>query len=101
MKEVEVFGIIMANKFQSSKMRQPIAIMIVICILIQLGIGISQAEVKDFDEEWKPSKEGVAMPLDFTNSKELFIGLVEILSLAESKQVIQDNFSELLTAIYK
>ena len=55
----------------------------------------------DFDEEWKPSKEGVAMPLDFTNSKELFIGLVEILSLAESKQVIQDNFSELLTAIYK
>ena len=56
---------------------------------------------RDFDEEWKPSKEGVAMPLDFTNSKELFIGLVEILSLAESKQVIQDNFSELLTAIYK
>ena len=55
----------------------------------------------DFNEEWKPSKEGVAMPLDFTNSKELFIGLVEILSLAESKQVIQDNFSELLTAIYK
>ena len=52
MKEVEVFGIIMANKFQSSKMRQPIAIMIVICILIQLGVGISQAEVKDFDEEW-------------------------------------------------
>ena len=33
-------------------MRQPIAIMIVICILIQLGVGISQAEVKDFDEEW-------------------------------------------------
>ena len=52
MKEVKVFGIIMANKFQSSKMRQPFAIMIVISILIQLGVGISQAEVKDFDEEW-------------------------------------------------
>jgi len=52
MKEVKVFGILMANKFQSSKMRQPFAIMIVISILIQLGVGISQAEVKDFDEEW-------------------------------------------------
>ena len=52
MKEVEVFGIIMANKFQSSKMGQTFAIIIVICLLIQLGVGISQAEVKDFDEEW-------------------------------------------------
>lgn len=52
MKEVEVFGIIMANKFHRSRMRQPFAIMIVICFLIQLGAGISQAEVKNFDEEW-------------------------------------------------
>ena len=52
MKEVEVFGTTMANKFQSSKMRQHFAIMIVICILLQLGVGISQAEIKDFDEEW-------------------------------------------------
>ena len=52
MKEVEVFGIIMANKFHRSRMRQPFAIMIVICFLTQLGAGISQAEVKNFDEEW-------------------------------------------------
>ena len=55
----------------------------------------------DFDEEWKPSKEGVAMPLDFSNSKELFSGLVEILSLAEAKEVIKEQFSALLEDIYK
>ena len=55
----------------------------------------------DFEEEWKPSTEGVAMPLDFYNSKELFSGLVEILSLAEAKQVIKEHFSDLIEDIYK
>jgi hypothetical protein len=55
----------------------------------------------DFSEEWMPSKDGVAMPLDLSNSKELFIGLVEILSLAESKDVILSNFKELLQDIYQ
>lgn len=55
----------------------------------------------DFTEEWMPSKDGVAMPLDLSNSKELFIALVEILSLAESKTVIEDNFKELLKDIYQ
>lgn len=55
----------------------------------------------DFSEEWMPSKDGVAMPLDLSNSKELFIALVEILSLAESKNVIEDNFKELLKDIYQ
>lgn len=54
----------------------------------------------DFDEEWKPSSEGIAMPLDLNNSKELFIGLVEILSLAESKEVIQEHFADLIKDIY-
>ena len=55
----------------------------------------------DFEEEWKPSTEGVAMPLDFYNSKELFSGLVEILYLAEAKQVIKEHFSDLIEDIYK
>ena len=55
----------------------------------------------DFDEEWKPSKEGVAMPLDFSNSKELFSGLVEILSLAESKEILEEHFKDFLDQIYK
>jgi len=45
----------------------------------------------DFHEEWKPTPEGVAMPLDFSNSKELFAGLTEILSLAESKNLIEEH----------
>jgi len=54
-----------------------------------------------YTEDWMPSKEGVTMPIDLSNSKELFIGLTEILSLAESKEVIEENFADLLTAIYK
>ena len=55
----------------------------------------------DFFEEWKPTPEGISMPIDFSNSKELFIALTEILSLAESKAVIQEHFKELIEDIYK
>ena len=54
----------------------------------------------DFDEEWKPTPEGVAMPLDLTNSRELFAGLVEILSLAESKDILEKQFKEQLDYLY-
>ena len=54
----------------------------------------------DFDEEWKPTPEGIALPLDLSNSRELFIGLVEILSLAESKEIIQEYFSDLIQELY-
>ena len=55
---------------------------------------------QDFNEEWKPSSEGISMPLDFDNSRNLFIGLTEILSLAESKEVIEEHFSDLLKDLY-
>ena len=54
----------------------------------------------DFDEEWKPTPEGIAMPLDFNNSREMFSGLVEILSLAESKEIIEEHFEDLLKDLY-
>ena len=54
----------------------------------------------DFDEDWRPSSDGVAMPLDFYNSKELFIGLTEILSLAESKEIIEEQFQDLINNLY-
>ena len=53
-----------------------------------------------FEEEWKPSKDGITMPLDFDNSRKLFEGLVEILSLAESKSILEDEFKDLLDSIY-
>jgi hypothetical protein len=56
---------------------------------------------QDFDEEWKPTPEGVNMPLDFNNSRELFVGLTEIISLAESREIIEENFKDLLEGIYK
>ena len=54
-----------------------------------------------FDEEWMPSPEGIAMELDFDNSRELFAGLVEILSLAESKDILEEHFKDFLDQIYK
>ena len=54
----------------------------------------------DFDEEWLPSREGITMPLDIENSRELFVGLVEILSLAESKSILESEFKDILDEIY-
>jgi len=55
---------------------------------------------QDFDEEWKPTPEGLAFPITIENSKELFSGLVEILSLAESKEILEEHFKEELDIIY-
>ena len=54
----------------------------------------------DFDEEWKPSNQGITMPIDFENTRNLFEGLVEILSLAESKAILEEQFKDLLDNIY-
>ena len=54
-----------------------------------------------FNEEWCPSPEGIAMELDFDNSRELFAGLVEILSLAESKEILEEHFKDFFDQIYK
>jgi len=54
----------------------------------------------DFDEEWKPSHQGITIPIDMENTRNLFQGLVEILSLAESKAIIEENFRDLLDEIY-
>ncbi len=54
----------------------------------------------DFEEEWKPSSEGIAMPLDFDNSRNMFEGLTEIISLAESKEIIEEHFADLIEGLY-
>jgi hypothetical protein len=51
-------------------------------------------------EKWLPSKEGVTMALDFDNSRNLFIALAEILSLAETQEVIEETFGDLIRDIY-
>ena len=54
----------------------------------------------DFEGDFKPSKDGVALRLDFNNSKLLFEGLVEILSLAEPKNILESHFKDILDQIY-
>jgi hypothetical protein len=56
---------------------------------------------QDFDENWLPSKKGISIPLTIENSKELFAGLLEILSLAESKDLILEHFKELMEQTYQ
>tara|TARA_Y100000114_G_scaffold51391_1_gene46870 strand:+ start:269 stop:565 length:297 start_codon:yes stop_codon:yes gene_type:complete len=54
----------------------------------------------DFDEEWKPSKDGISMPIDFNNTRNLLAGMLEIVSLAESKDIIEQEFKTVLDQIY-
>ena len=54
----------------------------------------------DFNEEWQPSSKGIAMPLNLSNSYELFAALVEILSLAESKDMIMKHFGKIFNEVY-
>lgn len=78
-------------------------------IQVRLGINIFRdveylflrKYYRDFDGEWKPSNEGVNMPLGLENSREMFAGLVEILSLAESKPIIIEHFKDLIEETYQ
>jgi hypothetical protein len=54
----------------------------------------------DFSEEWCPSNEGVAMPMGISNVSELFKGIAEIMSLAESKETIEEFFGDIIREIY-
>jgi hypothetical protein len=40
------------------------------------------------------------MKLDFNNSRGLFEGLVEIISLAEAKDILEKHFKDILDKIY-
>jgi hypothetical protein len=54
--------------------------------------------ILDFDENWIPIKEGVSFPLDLNNVKELFVAILQILSMAESKEAIKEHFKDLLNS---
>jgi len=41
------------------------------------------------------------MPLDFNNSRALFKALAEILSLAESQEIIEEQFKDLIQELYR
>jgi len=55
----------------------------------------------DFEGVWSPSTQGITMPLELSNSRELFAALIEILSISESKTVLEDHFKDLLDTLYQ
>jgi TPP-dependent indolepyruvate ferredoxin oxidoreductase alpha subunit len=75
-----------------------------ICLTVHTFKGVEWLSIRkyyqDFDEEWKPGNEGITMPLDLDNAREMFLGLGRILSLAESKTILEQEFKEILDKIY-
>jgi hypothetical protein len=55
----------------------------------------------DFEEEWKPTNKGIAIPLELDTSKELFIAFSEIISIAESKTVLEEFFGDTIRDLYQ
>lgn len=55
----------------------------------------------DFDGDWQPTAQGVAMPLDLESTRAMFKTLAEIISLAESREVIEEYFGDIIKEIYK
>jgi len=54
----------------------------------------------DFEGEYKPTKEGACIPFELNNISNLFSALVEVLSLAESKNEILEHFEEQIRELY-
>lgn len=55
----------------------------------------------DFEEEWMPTTKGITLPVTIPITRELFAGLVEILSLAETKGILEEHFKDILDEIYQ
>lgn len=54
-----------------------------------------------FEEEWLPTDKGIAIPLELETSRELFVAISEIISLAESRQVLEQFFGEIIREVYQ
>jgi len=55
----------------------------------------------DFNGDWYPTKDGISFPISINNIKELFCGVAEIMSLAESKSAIEEYFGEIINTVYQ
>ena len=53
-----------------------------------------------FEEEWLPTNKGLSIPLEVDSTKEMLIALCEVVSLAESRQVIEEFFGDIIIDIY-
>lgn len=53
-----------------------------------------------FDGDWLPTDKGISMPLEIESTRELFEGMAEIISLAESRAVIEAYFGDIINKVY-
>lgn len=51
-----------------------------------------------FDEEWQPTPKGIALELDIDSVRKLFSSLCSIMSQAESKEIINQYFGDLINS---
>jgi hypothetical protein len=54
-----------------------------------------------FEGDWQPSNKGLSIPLEIESTRELFKALAEVISLAESKEVIEEYFGDIIRDAYK
>lgn len=50
----------------------------------------------DFDCSWQPTAKGISIPISLENTRELLHGILDILSLAESKDILLEHFPDIL-----
>ena len=55
---------------------------------------------QDFDHTWKHGK-GISMELSMESTREMFEALLELLSLAESKELVEKHFKDLIENLYQ
>jgi len=53
-----------------------------------------------FEGDFQASDKGICFPLDIDVTKELFRGLAEVMSLAESKEIIEEYFGDTIRDLY-
>lgn len=51
-----------------------------------------------FDEEWQPTPKGIALELDIDSVRKLFSSLCSIMSQAESEEIINEYFGDLINS---
>ncbi len=54
----------------------------------------------DFEGDWYPTNKGFCTPLDLATVSNLFIGLAEVMSLAESRKTIEEFFGDVIRQVY-
>ena len=75
-----------------------------LCLSVNTFRGLEYLSIReqylDFEGEWAPGSKGFSTPLDVMTVQNLFKGVAEIISLAESREVIESLFGDIIKDIY-